>query len=128
MKVGRKLSSLGMVFILLGTAGCGSGTSAPASASPSGSGSGSTAVTAAGTITIKDFAYGDPLTVAPGATIAITNMDSAAHTVTADEGSAFDAEVKGGGGTATFTAPTKPGSYAYHCTFHPGMHGVLIVK
>ncbi len=66
--------------------------------------------------------------MAPGATVAITNMDTAAHTVTADEGSAFDAEVKGGGGTATFTAPTKPGSYPYHCTFHPGMHGVLIVK
>ena len=130
MKVGRKLSSLGIVLIVLWTAGCGSGTSAPVSASSSGSGSGAspTAGTAAGTITIKDFAYGDPLTVAPGATVAITNMDTAAHTVTADEGSAFDAEVKGGGGTATFTAPTKPGSYPYHCTFHPGMHGTLIVK
>lgn len=45
----------------------------------------------------------------------------------ADESSAFDAEVKGGG-TDTFTAPTTPGSYAYHCTFHPGMHGTLVVK
>ena len=78
-------------------------------------------------ITIKDFAYGDPLTVAPGAAVTVTNMDAAAHTVTADEGSAFDAQVKGGG-TATFTAPTKPGSYAYHCTYHPGMHGTLVVK
>ena len=130
MKIGRKLSSLGMVLILLGTAGCAGGSGMPTSASAPGSGPGSspTAATAAGTITIKDFAYGDPLTVAPGATVAITNMDTAAHTVTADEGSAFDAEVKGGGGTATFTAPTKPGSYPYHCTFHPGMHGVLIVK
>ncbi|BCW71092.1 cupredoxin domain-containing protein [Arthrobacter sp. NicSoilB8] len=105
---------------------------ASASASSPGSGSGSgaspAAGTAAGTITIKDFGYGDPLTVAPGATVSITNMDTAAHTVTADEGSAFDTEVKGGGGTATFTAPTKPGSYPFHCTFHPGMHGVLIVK
>ena len=55
------------------------------------------------------------------------NMDAAAHTVTADEGSAFDVQVNGGG-TATFTAPTKPGSYAYHCTYHPGMHGTLVVK
>ncbi|SDK81644.1 hypothetical protein SAMN04487916_103158 [Arthrobacter sp. ov407] len=43
-----------------------------------------------------------------------------------NEGSAFDAEAKGGG-TATFTAPTKPGTYPYR-TFHPGMHGVVIVK
>ncbi|PVZ59614.1 cupredoxin domain-containing protein [Arthrobacter sp. H-02-3] len=132
MKAGRKLSSLWVVLILVGTGGCAGGggmpatTSAPASGSSSGASP--TAATAAGTITIKDFAFGDPLTVAPGATVAITNMDTAAHTVTADEGAAFDTEVKGGGGTATFTAPTKPGSYPYHCTFHPGMHGVLIVK
>ena len=133
MKAGRKLSSLGMALILLGTAGCAGGSGMPASTSASASGSatgsGPTAGTAAATtITIKDFAYGDPLTVAPGVTVSITNMDTAAHTVTADEGSAFDAEVKGGGGTATFTAPSAPGSYPYHCTFHPGMHGTLIVK
>jgi plastocyanin len=81
-----------------------------------------------GTIRIKNFTYGEPLTAAPGATVTITNMDSAAHTVTADDGAAFNTEVKGGGGTATFVAPTKPGTYAYHCTFHPGMHGTLIVK
>ena len=132
MKAGRKLSSLGMALILLGTAGCSGGSGMPASTSASASGtatgSSPTAGTAAATITIKDFAYGDPLTVAPGVTVSITNMDTAAHTVTADEGSAFDAEVKGGGGTATFTAPSAPGSYPYHCTFHPGMHGTLIVK
>lgn len=131
MKAGRKLSSLGMALILLGTAGCAGGSGMPASTSASGTATGSspTAGTAAATtITIKDFAYGDPLTVAPGVTVSITNMDTAAHTVTADEGSAFDAEVKGGGGTATFTAPSAPGSYPYHCTFHPGMHGTLIVK
>ena len=131
MNARRKLSSLLVLLILLGTGGCagGSGSPAPTSAPPPGPayGAGPTAGTAAATITIKDFAYGDPLTVAPGAAVTVTNMDAAAHTVTADEGSAFDAQVKGGG-TATFTAPTKPGSYAYHCTYHPGMHGTLVVK
>jgi plastocyanin len=133
MNARRKLSSLWVLLILLGTGGCagGSGSPAPTSAPPPGPayGAGPTAGTAAATatITIKDFAYGDPLTVAPGAAVTVTNMDAAAHTVTADEGSAFDAQVKGGG-TATFTAPTKPGSYAYHCTYHPGMHGTLVVK
>ncbi|SKB31467.1 Plastocyanin [Arthrobacter sp. 49Tsu3.1M3] len=133
MNARRKLSPLWVLLILLGTGGCagGSGSPAPTSAPPPGPayGVGPTAATAAATatITIKDFAYGDPLTVAPGAAVTVTNMDAAAHTVTADEGSAFDAQVKGGG-TATFTAPTKPGSYAYHCTYHPGMHGTLVVK
>jgi plastocyanin len=132
MNARRKLPSLWLVLILLGTGGCagGSGTPASTSAAPPGSvyGGGPTAGTAAAAaITIKDFAYGDPLTVTPGASVTVTNMDTAAHTVTADEGTLFDAEVKGGG-TATFTAPTKPGSYAYHCTYHPGMHGTLVVK
>ncbi|MFF2243561.1 cupredoxin domain-containing protein [Arthrobacter sp. NPDC058130] len=120
------MSTLLLLLILFGTGGCASGTGVPASTSAPPSGVSPTAGTAA-TITIKDFAYGDPLTVAPGAVVTVTNMDTAPHTVTADEGPAFDADVKGGG-TATFTAPTKPGSYAYHCTYHPNMHGTLVVK
>ena len=100
----RKLLLLWVVLVLLGIAGCGGGGGSPASTSSPGATSGTAAVT----ITIKDFAYGDPLTVAPGATVAVTNMDTAAHTVTADNGSVFDAQVKGSGGTATFTAPSQP--------------------
>ncbi|BAS09266.1 amicyanin-alpha [Arthrobacter sp. Hiyo4] len=80
------------------------------------------------TITIKDFGYGAPLTVAPGAVVTVTNMDSAGHTVTAEQGQAFDVDVRGSGGTATFTAPSAPGSYPYFCTYHPNMRGTLIVK
>jgi plastocyanin len=47
--------------------------------------------------------------------------------VTADVGNAFNVEVDGKG-TATFTAPSKPGTYAYHCTYHPMMHGQLVVQ
>ncbi|HET8880236.1 MAG TPA: cupredoxin domain-containing protein [Arthrobacter sp.] len=134
---------------LLGVAGCaqGGGTaappggsataSAPASAgmpmdsasSGAGTGPGASTGTAAGaSLTIKDFAYGPTLQVAAGSTVTVTNMDSAAHTVTADEGGAFDVTIKGSGGTATFKAPSAPGTYAYHCTYHPGMHGTLVVK
>jgi plastocyanin len=64
--------------------------------------------------------------VRPGATITVTNEDIEAHTVTADTGNAFDAIIKVG--TGTFTAPTKPGTYPYHCIFHGNMKGTLTVK
>lgn len=82
----------------------------------------------AATITIKDFGYGGPITVAPGATVAVTNMDSAGHTVTSDKDAAFDVKVSGHGGTGTLTAPAQSGTYPYHCSYHPDMHGTLIVK
>ena len=121
-----KSALLLMAALLVG--GCGSGAGSPAASS--GQGTATTGAVAAGApvITIKDFEYGAPLTVAPGAVVTVTNMDSAGHTVTADQGQAFDVDVKGSGGTATFTAPTAPGSYPYHCTFHPNMHGTLTVK
>ena len=83
---------------------------------------------AAAAITIKNFDYGAPITVSPGATVTVTNKDSAEHTVTADQGSAFDVEVKENGGPGTFTAPSAPGTYPYHCTYHPNMHGTLTVQ
>lgn len=133
MKTGR-LRALGLVPVLAltvaVTGGCSSGGGSPAATSPAGHAT--TAAPASGaavaTITIKDFGYGAPITVSPGAMVAVTNMDSARHTVTANEGSAFDVDVQGNGGTGTFTAPMQPGTYAYHCTFHPGMLGTLTVK
>lgn len=78
-------------------------------------------------ITIEDFAFSGTRTVAPGATIAVTNEDAAFHSVTAD-GGAFDVVVKSRGGTKTFSAPTKPGRYPYICKYHPTMKGVLVVE
>jgi plastocyanin len=56
-----------------------------------------------------------------------TSSAPPAATASADEG-AFDVDVKSSGGTGTFTAPTRPGVYAYHCAFHPAMHGALTVQ
>ena len=78
-------------------------------------------------IEIKDFQYTGPESVAPGATIEVRNDDSAAHTVTSDD-DAFEEVIVEGGQTATFTAPTEPGTYPYVCTFHPGMESTLVVK
>jgi plastocyanin len=79
------------------------------------------------TITIKDFKYAVPSAVKPGAKVTVTNEDSQAHTVTADKGSAFDVKIDPGK-SATFTAPGSAGSYAFHCTFHSNMHGILKVS
>ncbi|WP_255770730.1 cupredoxin domain-containing protein [Pseudarthrobacter sulfonivorans] len=122
-------AALLMAALLLGGCATGGGssgtTSSPAPASASGAAG---ATTSAATITIKDFGYSASITVAPGTAVTVTNMDSAAHTVTADQGQAFDARVAGSGGTATFTAPSTPGTYPFHCTYHPNMHGTLTVK
>ena len=110
------------VFLTAVTA-CGSSGSTGASGSSAESGS---AGSSAATITIKDFKYTTPTSVAPGAKISVKNEDSIAHTVTADSGNAFDDQANSG--TSSFTAPSEPGSYTFHCTFHPEMHGTLVVK
>lgn len=64
----------------------------------------------------------------PGPSASWDEPGSARHTVSADDGSAFNVDVKGNGGSATFTAPTQPGTYTFHCIYHPQMHGTLTVK
>jgi len=78
-------------------------------------------------ITISGFAYSTPPRVAPGAMITVKNQDSVEHTVTADSSGGFSVSVPAGG-TATFAAPAAAGSYAFHCTIHPSMHGTLVVS
>lgn len=78
---------------------------------------------------ISSFAFSGTLTVKPGQKVTVTNQDSAAHTLTDKKSHLFDTgNIAGGGGTGTFTAPTKPGSYPFVCLFHPSMQGTLIVK
>jgi len=123
MNTGNARITLLLAALLLGAAACAPG--GGATASP-----GATVAPASATsaITIRDFGFGAPLVVSAGAALTVANMDSAEHTVSADDGSAFDVEVKGRGGTATFTAPSKPGTYTYHCRYHPNMHGTLTVR
>jgi len=78
-------------------------------------------------MTIANMSFGEPITVPPGAQVTIKNDDSAEHSVTSDTAGKFDVEVEGKE-QATLTAPTEPGEYAFHCTYHPSMHGTLIVK
>ena len=76
---------------------------------------------------ISGFAFGDTLTVAPGRAIAVSNLDGAPHTVTADAG-AFDTGSVAGGAGGSFSAPSEQGTYTFFCAIHPSMQGELIVQ
>jgi plastocyanin len=106
---------------LVALAGCGG------SSGSNGSGGGPTAKGGGGaTITIQNFAFHGDLTVAPSAKVTVRNQDTVAHTLTAKDGS-FDTGSIAAGGSASFTAPSKPGKYPIGCTFHPNMAGTLVV-
>lgn len=82
------------------------------------------------TITIENMAFSPiTLTVSAGAEVFVTNNDGIAHTVTSNDGVSFDTGTINPGTTTSFTAPSQPGTYAFHCTIHPTtMKGILIVK
>jgi len=82
----------------------------------------------ADTITIADFAYGEPLTVAPEALIRVVNEDSARHDVDAKDGTSFNTDLLEQGEELTFNAPAEEGTYDFTCSVHPQMSGQLIVS
>ncbi len=102
-------------------------TSTPSSSAPSETSSTSATPNAAPVvISIKNFMFTVPASVAPGAMIMIKNEDSQAHTVTSKTGG-FDVKVDGSG-TAMLTAPKAAGSYELTCDFHANMKSNLVVK
>ena len=96
-------------------------------------GSGATSTTAkagdAGdeiTITAKDFSL-TSVTAKAGEDVYVDNQGPSTHTVTSDQAGAFDTGNIAAGKQAELTAPTAPGTYAFHCTIHPNMTGTLTV-
>jgi plastocyanin len=103
------------------------GDSGTATATASPESTSSTAAASGPTITMANMSFGDPITVAPGATITLKNDDSAEHSVTSETDGKFDVHVDAGE-QGTLTAPTEPGEYAFYCVYHPSMKGTLIVQ
>ena len=64
--------------------------------------------------------------IAAGATVTWTNNDPLAHTVTADDGT-WDSGTIDPGKTFSRTF-TQPGEYTVHCTPHPFMKAVIVVR
>lgn len=82
---------------------------------------------AAKVVQIKDNVFGPQvLTISAGTAVKWVNKDNTKHTATGDN-------LKWGTGTLTqnqnFSRYFKePGTYTYHCTYHPGMTGTIIVE
>lgn len=77
------------------------------------------------TISGSSFSPGT-LTIQRGATVTWTNTDSNPHTVTADNNS-FNSGTLNPNGTFSYTFNTA-GSFTYHCNFHSGMNGSVVVN
>src|SRR5215212_9265840 len=77
-------------------------------------------------VSVVDFAF-EPgtISVPVGATVTWTNTGSRPHTVTADDGS-FDSGRLDPGEQFSQTFD-QPGTYTYHCGFHPEMQGTIVV-
>lgn len=122
----RRLMVLTALAAAGALAGCGSSSSGYAAKAATSAPAASPAA-ATGTLSIGGFAYSPtPLTVRPGQVVSVSNSDSAEHTVTSDQKGLFDADAEQGR-PVTFTAPTKPGTYTFHCAYHASMRGTLVV-
>jgi plastocyanin len=66
------------------------------------------------------------ITVSQGATVTWTNTGAVAHTVTSDDAVSFDSGSLDPRAAFNFTADT-PGTFTYHCAFHPWMKGSLTI-
>jgi len=66
------------------------------------------------------------LEIAPGTTVRWTNDDQLVHTVTADDGSWDSGPIEPGQSWSHTFA--QPGEYAFHCTPHPFMKAIVVVR
>jgi plastocyanin len=125
----RTALATALTCLALSLAACSSGTSS-GGVSPARTGSSASTAAAPDTIVISSFTFKPmDITVAPGATVHVTNNDSTTHTLSAiSSPPAFDTGDIAPGRTVTFTAPAKPGQYPYICQIHQYMHGTLTVS
>jgi amicyanin len=84
-------------------------------------------VPAQAAVAIQNFAFNPAsVTVKAGTTVTWTNADSASHTVTSDSGSLMKSALLATGQSYSVTF-TTPGTFTYHCSVHPMMHGTVVV-
>lgn len=83
---------------------------------------------AADKVTISNYMFGPgDIKVKAGTTVTWTNNDSVKHNVVSDDGMMPDGKLIGKGETYTYTF-AKAGTFKYHCSPHPYMHGSVTVE
>jgi len=113
------LTALAAVFALAAT-GCGSSSpSAPTVAAD-------VTISMVGDRASQSYAP-NPTTVRVGQTVAWKNNDTTVHDATQDA-SRFQTGTINAGSTSAPVTMSTAGTFAYHCTIHPGMVGQLIVQ
>jgi plastocyanin len=92
-----------------------------------GASAGGTATTSkVATVGIANFAFKPAtLTIAKGSQVTFSNSSQVAHTATRN--GAFDTGLIKPGKSATVRFKQK-GTFPYHCTIHPSMHGKIVVN
>lgn len=116
------VATLGLAVALVGAACNSTTTPAPSTGAGASAGSGGSG----SAVAIVDFAFNPTtLSVKAGTSVTWTNTGSAAHTVTADDGS-FDSGTVSGGATFTQAFATA-GTFTYHCKIHSSMKATITV-
>ena len=118
---------------------------------PTGSGGDSNAEPAArsASVSIEDFTFGPSnVTIRVGGEVVWTNVGPSEHTATSDAAmwdsgtltapAGYDDDGGGGGGGTSYDVAAadefyvrtfyEPGTYQYHCSFHPSMQGTIVVS
>jgi plastocyanin len=128
MQPRRVISSIAVAATVAALlAGCG-GSGTPKPTTPTGTSSSASAASSSSGLKIDNFAFSPAtLTVSGNARVDVTNDDSTAHTVTANDGKSFDTGSIDPGSSSRLST-LKPGRYPYHCSIHSFMHGTLVVS
>ena len=78
-------------------------------------------------VNIANFAFSPAtITVKVGDSVNWTNKDSMGHSATADDNS-WDSGVLAQGESKSIIF-SKAGTFKYHCSVHPNMHGTVVVQ
>jgi plastocyanin len=78
-------------------------------------------------VDVQDFLFQPGrIEIAAGTTVVWTNSGQVAHTVTAEDGSFESGAIEPGKSRSLTFA--RPGTFPFHCTPHPFMRGVVVVR
>ena len=121
-----------VIAVVVGVTACGNGPPDNGSGGGGGGAPGTAATSGLGTAVAKvdqlSSLHFQPTssTIKVGQVIEWTNAGSVPHNVTFDSYASLTSSTMQQGDTweAKFTVP---GTYSYHCTFHPGMDGTITV-